>query len=59
MKGTNLDKDEIYMGYITSGLCTECGKDTFAVDEICFDCKLAMAESDRLYFKPSLGNECE
>lgn len=50
--------EEIYMGYITSARCRECGKDTFAADEVCYTCKEEMAESDRLYFL-GLKTDCE
>lgn len=50
--------EEIYMGYITSGICKECGKDTFAADEVCYTCKAEIAESDRLYFL-GLKTDCE
>lgn len=62
MANTNLDMDEVYMGFITSGICRECGKDTFAADEVCFECKVRFSEEDRLYaetLKSALGIDCE
>lgn len=59
MVNTNLDMEEVYMGFITSGICSECGKDTFAADEVCMTCKVEMAESDRLYFFDKKLADCE
>lgn len=59
MKNTNLQEGEVYMGFITSGICKECGDETFAADGVCHPCKVRMAEEDRLYFKSPLGLECD
>jgi len=48
MANTNLDMEEVYMGFITSGICKECGADTFAADEVCMTCKVEEAEAERL-----------
>jgi hypothetical protein len=52
-------EDEVYMGYIASGICSECGKDTFAADEVCMTCKIDQAEADRLYFFGLKIPDCE
>jgi hypothetical protein len=59
MGNTNLDMEEVYMGFIASGICKECGGDTFAADEVCYTCKVELAEADRIYFKPSTAIDCE
>jgi len=60
MKGT--DMEDIYMGFIAAGLCTECGKETFAADGVCQECKVNFSEEDRIYvetLKSALGIDCE
>jgi hypothetical protein len=56
---TNLDEDQVYMGFITQSICSECDQTTFAADGICYVCKANVIEEDRLYFKSPLGLECE
>lgn len=54
-----LSEDEIFMGFVTEGLCKECNRPTFAQDGLCALCKVEIAEQDRLYFKSPLGLDCE
>ncbi len=59
MATTNLHDDELYMGFVTQGICKSCGNETFAADGVCYLCKVEEAEAERLYFKSPLGLECE
>lgn len=46
------------MGFVTEGKCGECGRPTFAADEICARCKLEIAEDDRKFFDENIL-DCE
>lgn len=59
MATTNLGSDELYMGFVAEGLCSDCSQPTFAADGLCYQCKVEEAEQERLYFKSPLGLECE
>lgn len=52
------DMEEVYMGFVGVANCKECGKETFAADEVCYSCKEEQSESDRLYFL-GLKTDCE